>query len=453
MPSSIEQFESFLSGRNPAQTFRPNDTDFSMWGGEGSTSPNVSENAALSVTAFWSGVTLISECFGSIRAKVMRRLKGGGLEWADQHPSNYCLNKTNNGWMTPSVCKSQGQGNVLLSGNHVGEIVRNFRGQCAEIIPWLPRNTNFGVNEIHEPMYGVSAYGMGDLDVPTYLWEPRKVRESTGIEWFPYTECIHIKGFSTDGYLGKKVLDIARQCLNLGITIDQYEQRFFTQGRPSGFLTKVGGSMSLADRKLLRQEWRELHEGAKNLGMPGILSGGLDWKAMGYSNNDSQLLQSKAFQVMEIARLLHIPPHMLADLSKATETNIEHLMLEFLIYTMGPWIRKWEEELNIKLFTPKEQFIYEVKFDIDGFLRGDKESTAKYRESLLRNSQRTPDELRAEDDLPPYPDGIGSKPLIMASQLDLLSRVIEGSSSLQSKGKDAKDTETDPAKKKEPADD
>lgn len=444
-----------MSGRTPATTFGPQSSlaEIDLWGVNND--PNnvvVTDSTALTLMPFLAGVTLISEAMAVMPLTVYKKRKGGGRDIADQHPAMYCFQKTNNGWMTPSVFKSFAQGCLLMSGNCVGEIVRNYRGQAVEVHHWLPRNTQYGVDGQGNPMYGVmgTAYQSPTLPVVEFNRNTAMLPQP---EWFPYSECIHLKNFSTDGYIGRSPIAMARNMLALGLTIEQFGMRNYTKGRPIGFLTKPE-KMTKDQRDLLREEWREMYEGVQNALRVGVLSGGMGWEAMGFNNEEAQWMQTRAFQVLEIARLLRIPPHMLAELSQATETNIEQLFLEFITITLQPWMIRWQEELNLKLFTPMEQFSYEIEFDIDAFLRGDKLSVAKVDEINLKNGARTLDEVRVRDGRNPYDGGIGSKPFMMASQLDTVQNVVDGTSKLQGGGEPAPSTTdgTEPKKPKKKGD-
>lgn len=433
-----------MSGRVPTTTFGPQAalTELDLWGSSNSDGVVVNDTTALTLMPFLAGVTLIAEAMTVMPLNVFRKRKSGGRDIADQHPAQYCLQKTNNGWMTPSTFKSFSQGCLLLSGNSVGEVVRNGRGQATEIHHWLPRNTQYGIDSAGNPMYGVIGNPLQSSTLQASVLNTSF--STTKTEWFPYTECIHLKGFSTDGFIGRSPLTSARNALALSLTIEQFGMRNYTKGRPIGFLTKPE-RMTKDQRDLLREEWREMYEGVHNAYKVGVLSGGMDWKQMGFSNDDAQFLQTRQFQVLEIARMLRIPPHMLGDLSQATETNIEQLFLEFLTVTLQPWMTRWEEELDLKLFTPMEQFTYEVEFDLEAFLRGDKLTQATVDKTHLTTGQRTIDETRLRDGFNPLEGGIGSKPLVMASQLDTLENVIDGTSLLHGGQTAPTDTTSDPA--------
>lgn len=386
----------------------------------------ITERKALTLSAFWSGITLICQAMAVLPVHVYKPTKSGSWEHQDQHPVNWCFNQTPNGWMTPSTSKSQIQSHLLFSGNSVNTIVRNQRGQGIGYKNYLPVNTKFYINEDDTPSYGLRDYPLADSENIIYS---RGSRSPSYLE-FNADEVLHFKAFSINGYTGLSVLQQARNSLGLGLTVEQFGQKFFTKGRPAGFLTKDSRLSDTAKEKM-KEEWRMFQEGIRNAFNIGILSGGWKWESMGYTNDDAQFLQTREFQVLEIARWLHIPPHMLGELSKATNSNIESLMLEFILYTMMPWTVSWEEEINLKMFTPKEQAMgFKAVLDVNAWLRGDAKTKSDIDEKNIRNGVQTLDEIRNRDYLPEYPDELGKGPLIIASQLDTLKNVINGTSKL-----------------------
>jgi HK97 family phage portal protein len=387
----------------------------------------VSERTSLTLSAFFSGITLISDAMASMPINVYRPLKSGSLQKRDDHPVHWCFNRTPNGWITPSVSRAQIQAQQLLSGNSVSAITRNGRGQGVEYKTFHPVNTRFYVNTDGRPSYGLRDYPLSGSEDLLYSKSP----PSAAYEEYDADEVLHFKAFSVNGYTGLSVLKQARESLGLGLTIEQFGQKFFTKGRPAGFLTKEG-KISQTASDTVKAEWKEFQEGVRNAFNIGILSGGWAWQGMGYTNDDAQFLQSRAFQVLEVARWLRIPPHMLAELGKATNSNIESLMLEFILYTLMPWMIKNEEEINLKMFTPSEQAMgFRAIYDVDAWLRGDSKTRATVNEMNIRNGVKTIKEIRDKELLPEYEDDLGKEPLIIASQLDTLANVMAGTSKLQ----------------------
>lgn len=413
------------SDRVPDVAYAPSDSRaIELWG----RNEIGSSSQALNLSAFFSGVVLISEAMGMLPIKVYKERKSGGWDYQDQHPTNYCFQHTVNGWQTPTVYKSMAQAHRLMSGNSVAYIRRNGRGQGCELKSFLPVNTRFYVKKDGTPRYGLrdAPYAEGDG-----LLMVDGATTGAQYDWYDYDEVLHSKAFGLNGYTGLSVLKVAAASLNFSHTVEEFGNKFFNKGRPAGFLTK-DARLQPKQLEKIREEWADLQAGVQNAFNVGILSGGLKWQAIGYTNDDAQFLQTRDFQILEIARWLRIPPHMLAQLDKATNSNIEQLMLEFIIHTILPWVTRDEEEINLKMFTPKEQSMgYKAFYDTDAFLRGDSLTRAKVEEMDIRNGKRTLDEIRLCSRLDPYPDSLGSGPLIIASQLDTLKNVIDGKSRLQ----------------------
>lgn len=418
--------------------YHPSSSDLSaFWGGDSYFQSPASSSNALGISAFWCGAAIISEAMAMMPLEVWQERKSGGWDKRSDHPSNYMLNTSINGWLVPSHWKSLNQLAMIMGGNGINKITRNGRGQAIRLDFISQPNYRVYLREHNDPTYALRDYPLVE--------NSHIIQMSPGqnISWeeYPFEDVLHLKAFGSDAYFGLSTLSIARKGINLTTAIETFGQRYYNKGRPAGFLTKPG-RIGDDERKILRDEWKELYEGESAFNV-GILSGGMDWKALGFTNDDAQFLQSREFQVLEFARWLRIPPHMLGEVSKATNSNIETLMLEFITFTLLPWIVRWEEELNQKIFTPREQSMgFKCFFDVDAFLRGDSKTRVTVDESDIRNGIRTIEEVRLARRLNPYPDGLGSEPLAMASQLDSLRRIVDGTSLLQGY--------VDPATKKEP---
>lgn len=419
--------EAVMSDRTPVGTIKPDSRDVSLFA-----SPDIRQKVSvgdsLTISAWWAGICLVSNAMASMPLEVWRKNKAGGEDLADQHPVHHCLTVSNNGWQVPSTFKSLAQGSLFLSGNFCADASRNVYGQVEKLTAWLPQYTHFGVDGSNEPMYGVTGV------IPQVgVVIPTTGRNMTVTpQWLPHSEFVHLKNFSTDGYLGLSTLHAARAGLSQSLAQQRFGQRMFEKGRPAGFFTK-DGNLSKEQREVLKDEWKEMNEGPLNAFNVGILANGIDWKSMGYTADDAQYLQNLQHGVREVARWLQIPVPLLGDMTNSSDGKIVELMLYFLQHTIVPWIVRWEEELNLKLFTPRERPKYKARFDIKAFLRGDILTTAKVNEMNVRNGLETIDDIRRENHKNPYEDGSGSKPLIIASQLDTLANVASGKSVLTKK--------------------
>jgi len=179
---------------------------------------------------------------------------------------------------------------------------------------------------------------------------------------------------------------------------------FGNNSRPSGILT-TDANLQPEQITTMRANWEALHRGPSNQNKTAILDGGLSWQQTSISPDDAQFLETRKFQITEIARLFRIPPHMLADLERATFSNIEEQSLSFVMHTLRPWLVRWERELTRKLLTPTERNSFFVEFLVDGLLRGDLKSRNEALSLAVGGPRMTRNEARALDNLPPIDGG------------------------------------------------
>ena len=165
---------------------------------------------------------------------------------------------------------------------------------------------------------------------------------------------------------------MAKNSIGVGLACEEYGAKFFANGAaPSGVLENPG---TIKDITRLRESWNAIYGGSKNAGKVAILEEGMHYSPISISPNEAQFLETRKFQVDEIARIFHVPPHMIGDLERSTFSNIEQQSLEFVKYTLNPWVCRWEQALTRSLLSPKEKLEYSIKFNVDGLLRGDYQS-------------------------------------------------------------------------------
>lgn len=401
-------------GYHPNQMTRELMKEYFGAGDESSTGIEITDDSAMSVAAYYAAVGLISASMAVMPVKIYRKKQGGGREEMGDHPANDILGWSPDGGDTTSYMFRETQtAHACMRGNGISEIVRNGRGQAMNAYNLDPRKVAF------QKKNGQRLY---------------KITEETGEKVLVPSQVLHIPALSWDGWIGKSPLRLARETLGLAIATEKFGAAFFRKGgRPAGFLTKPN-NLNTTQRDNLRQEWKELHEGIRNFLNVGVLSGGLGWQQVGVNPDEAQFLLTRKFQVEEIARWFRIPPHMLASMDNAKYNNVEQMLLEFMIFTLFPWIKRWEGELNLKLFTAKEAYTYYAEFNFDALLRADTKTKYEAMERQVKAGLRTLDELRELDNQDPYPDGIGSKPLVMGSQMVTLEDLIAGKVGLTAKG-------------------
>jgi HK97 family phage portal protein len=158
----------------------------------------------------------------------------------------------------------------------------------------------------------------------------------------------------------------------------------------------------------LRTSIEEQHQGLSNAHRMMILEEGMKWNQIGINPDDAQFLESRKFSVTEVARLFNLPPHFLRDLERATFSNIEQQAIEFVVYTLRPWMIRFEQRLAIELLSPSDRVTHFIKFNVEGLLRGDIQTRYAAYQTAKQNGWMNADEIRELEDLNPMPNGQGA---------------------------------------------
>ena len=183
---------------------------------------------------------------------------------------------------------------------------------------------------------------------------------------------MHIPGLGFDGLVGYSPIAMAKNAIGMAIACEEFGAKFFANGAsPSGVLEHPG---TIKDPQRVREAWQSQFGGSSNAGKVAVLEEGMKYSPIGISPDQAQFLETRKFQIDEIARIFRVPPHMIGDLEKSTFSNIEQQSLEFVKYTLRPWVSRWEQAMSQALLTPEERTRYEIHFNVDGLLRGDYES-------------------------------------------------------------------------------
>ena len=394
-------------------TYHPTDPRLAdLWGvsSESSSGIQIDSDTAQNLSAVWAACWRIEMAMAACQF----RLKDPDGELVEQHPALDILNLTPDGERSDYHWKQSGQNHLLMSGNHMGEIVRDGNGRPRQVHPLdkgrLVRTKNPRTDE------------------PAYL------DNETGV-YLPPDRVFHVKGRTTDGLTGMDPLTYARESLALGTMAEIHGALFYKRGGfPQGFIT-IGKMLGDILKKELADEWDRWTGKLEKAFSTPILSGGADWKPMGMSHENAQFIQTRAFQTEEVARWFGISPHMLGQLDQMKYDNITQLLHEFVLFTMAPWGRCWATESTLKLLTEAERAAgYRIEANFDQFLKPDAQTRAALNEIMVKYGVLTPDEWRKEENRDPLEDDMGSHPLLLASQLDLFKNVLEGTSPLAGGG-------------------
>ena len=320
----------------------------------------MNNQTAMRTTAVYACVRILSEAIASIPLNFYRYTLDGGKEKYLAHPLYYLLHDEPNPEMTSFVFRETLMGHLLLWGNAYAQIIRNGKGEVLALYPLLPDRMQVDRDSAGRLVYTYTRYRD----------EAGSRREFETIKLFK-EDVLHIPGLGFDGLIGYSPIAMAKNAIGMSMAAEDYGATFFANGAtPGGILEHPG---IVKDPERLRESWHAQFSG-KNSHNIAVLEEGMTFKPMSIPPNEAQFLETRKFQIDEIARIFRVPPHMVGDLEKSSFSNIEQQSLEFVKYTLNPWVARWEQSLAHALLLPSEKTKYVVKFNVDGLLRGDYQS-------------------------------------------------------------------------------
>jgi len=348
----------------------------------------VSPDRAMSYSAVYQAVRIISETVAQVPLLTYERTGEQGKRRATEHPLFPVLATQPNPEQTSFEWRESMVGHLALRGNAYSEIVMDRGGAVRELWPLHPDRVHPYRTEGGQRRYKVDVSGGGMVD----LADQKILRLRT--LW------------------GMSVVSLARESIGVGLALDQYAGRFFSNGSsPRGAMMmppgkNLGeGELAEENRKRLRQSLSDTHGGVENFHRVVILEDGMKWEPIGMTQEDAQFLQSRRFQVTEIARWFNLPAHMLNDLEKATFSNISEQAIAFVRYSMMPWFTRIEQALSSRLLSPLEHRTHFVEFLVDGLLRGDMAARGEFYTKLFQLGALSPNEIRSLENHNPFDGG------------------------------------------------
>lgn len=313
---------------------------------------SVDAGTAMTFAAVWCAVRVISETLATLPCILYRRTSDDGRERADDDP-RYDLVRSQPHPLMSSVTFFETQtAAMVLRGNCYAKIVRQVGGAIDRLEIRLPDHVNTPTVE-------------GDDKLMYTCHDP--------YEEIPGDDMLHIAGLGGDGINGWSVIRYAQQSLGSALAGDQYSASQMGNGATPKGILKFPTRLVKEHREQFRREWEEQHKGSANANRIAILHGGMEYSPISMTNEDAQFLESRQFSIREVARWFRLPPHMLADLADSSvRANIEQQAMEFVTYSMAPWLVRWQQALNRKLLTEEERAdgMY-FEFLLDALLRGD----------------------------------------------------------------------------------
>jgi len=353
---------------------------------------SLSNQSALQVSAYFAAVSLLAQTVGQLPLILYERLDPRGKQRAQNHQLYHILHSEPNPYMSAYTFKETLEGHLASWGNAYAEIEwdlsSGWDNRTVESL-WPLRPDRM------EVMWdkGAIVYQYTMLSGEQFKLKPEQV--------------LHIPGFGFDGLVGYDPLTIAREPLGLAKGMEEFGARFFANGSALNGVLQHPGPQRLSKEatELMRTSWEGMHKGLTNSHRIAILQEGVTYKEVGIAPENAQFLESRKFQVAEIARIMHVPLHMLGDLERSTNNNIEEQALEFVQYTMMPWLVRWEQEVTRKLLPESQRKVYFAEFLVDGLLRGNSQARGDYYTKLFQIGALSPNDAREKENLNPVEGG------------------------------------------------
>ncbi len=358
---------------------------------------------ALNFSAVWLAVMFISQTIASLPFQLYRN-EGNRRVKAVNHPSYKVIHKFPNPYMPAMTFWETILAHAVSWGNGYAEKTYNVAGRVSNLWPIPPNRCN-----------PVMRNGKIEYDVTV----------NNEIFTLPRERVLHIPGMSYDGFKGYSVVTMARESIGLGMAAEEFGSRFFGQGAHPGMVAKHPGRLGAEAHEALEKSLKKNYEGLGHAHRMMLLEEGMTLEKIGLPQKDSQYLETREFQITEIARWFNLPPHILKDLTRATFSNIEHMGLELVKYSLRPWMVRVEQHCDLQLLSKTSQGTYYHKWNAEGLLRGDTQARAEFYKALWNMGAVNIDEIREKEDMDPLPDGQGKVHFIPLNTTTL-ERAISG---------------------------
>lgn len=327
----------------------------------GSTSgKNVTERSAMQMTAVYSCVRILAEAVAGLPLHLYKYTAEGGKEKAIDHPLYRLLHDEPNPEMSSFVFRETLMTHLLLWGNAYAQVIRNGKNEVVALYPLMPNKMSVDRDE------------NGHLYYTYYRGPDEAIKNKEFAVTLQPSDVLHIPGLGFDGLVGYSPIAMAKNAIGMAIACEEYGAKFFANGAtPGGVLEHPG---AIKDPQRVRESWQAAFGGSSNSNKVAVLEEGMKYTPISISPEQAQFLETRKFQINEIARIFRVPPHMVGDLEKSSFSNIEQQSLEFVKYTLDPWVIRWEQSIMRALLSTTEKKDYFVKFNLEGLLRGDYQS-------------------------------------------------------------------------------
>ena len=336
----------------------------------------VSPNNALSLSAVFACIRVLAETFASLPLSVYQDKGNGESEEVFGHPLKQLFNRKANAHMTSFRVREALMGHLGGWGNAYAEIEKDAGGRVVGLWPLPPDATT-----VYKDPDTLEVFYRTIINGKSIILRSDQV--------------LHVPGLGYDGYVGYSPIGLARQAIGLGLAMEEFGARLFSQGSSSGVVIEHPQKLSPDAVRGIKKAWVEQEAGLDNAHGPRVLGEGAKLNHIGIPPEDAQFLESRKYQTNEIARFYRMPLHKIQEMSDQKYANIEQENTNFATDTIAPWTVRWQQEINVKLFTLEEQKDHYVKFNLNALMRGDANARSNYYRSGILSGWLTRNEVRA----------------------------------------------------------
>ena len=346
-------------------------SQYAFYMGGSSAGKTVTERSAMQMTAVYACVRILSEAVAGLPLHLYRYRKDGSKEKAVGESLYRLLHDEPNPEMSSFVFRETLMTHLLLWGNAYAQIIRNGKGEVVALYPLMPNKMSVDRGEDGRIYY-------------TYNKGPDESHPKGGSTvTLTARDVLHIPGLGFDGLVGYSPIAMAKNAIGLAIATEEYGAKFFANGAaPSGVLEHPG---TIKDPARLRENWNSTFGGSANSGKVAVLEEGMKYTPISISPEQAQFLETRKFQIDEIARIFRVPPHMVGDLEKSSFSNIE------------------QQSLSRALLSPAEKADHFFKFNLEGLLRGDYQSRMNGYAIARQNGWMSANDIRELENLDRIP--------------------------------------------------
>jgi HK97 family phage portal protein len=323
-----------------------------FWGMSSLAGEVISPQVALQLSAVWSACKILGETIGMLPLDMYER-NGDTVAPNPKHPLQFYLHDEPNPEMGAIDWRMAMTLSLALWGNAYAKIVRLRGGRIAGLWMLQPQLVNIRRNSITKKM--------------EYVYYPL----SGGAETYTPDQILHVRTLSLDGINGLSPIIYLRNAVGLAMALEKYGSRFFANGAVPGVILQYPNALGDEAIRNIKDSWEKMHMGSDLAHGVAVLEEGMTAQVVAVDPQKAQSLESRKFQILEVARIYRNPPHMLMDLDRSSFSNIESQGIEFVTYTLLPWLKMWESAISRSLIDAEDKGRIFAAFNVMELMRGD----------------------------------------------------------------------------------